>query len=294
VSQSGLRIVTFNVLPPAYQLVAGWAQQMGNKIVLVVTTPGPSTRRTPSYRGVVEGAPPDQDVLVTTRLRRVAAPLIRELKPDLVISMTFPYRIPPEITSIPAYGAVNLHPAPLPYYRGPNPIRLIYDGFPTIGATLHRTEEDFDTGVIYSLKTAPLPAPTTAEAILAIWPSLMMQALAEGIALAVAGSPGVPQDHSRATYAAQFTEEEHWLDWSEPGAVLQRKVAALNLFGMPTAKAMLDGQPHLIQRFEPLGASSDNSGPGAILERAADSVIVRVGDGAARVFASPAPQKETA
>ena len=142
----GLRIVTFNVLPPAYQMVAGWAQQMGHQLVLVVTTPGPSTRRTPTYREIVATAPAGQDVLVTTRLRRVAAPLIRELKPDLVVSMTFPYRIPPEITSIPRYGAVNLHPAPLPYYRGPNPLRGIYENFPTIGATLHRTEEDFRYG----------------------------------------------------------------------------------------------------------------------------------------------------
>jgi len=188
---TGLRVVTFNVLPIAYQMIAGWAAQTGNKLVLVVTTPGPSTRRTPSYRGVVESAPPGQDVLVTTRLRHVALPLIRELQPDLIVSMTFPYRIPPELTSIPRYGAVNLHPAPLPYYRGPNPARLIYDGFPTLGATLHRTEEEFDTGVVYSLHTAPLPDVVTPEAIFAVWPRLMTQAFAEGVEQAVAGAPGV-------------------------------------------------------------------------------------------------------
>ena len=38
-----LRIVTFNVLPAAYGLVTQWAAQTGHQIVLVVTTPGPST-----------------------------------------------------------------------------------------------------------------------------------------------------------------------------------------------------------------------------------------------------------
>ena len=68
---TGLRIVTFNVLPPAYLMIARWAEQTGNKLVLVVTTPGPPTRRMPMYTGVVAGAPPEQDILVTTRLRKV-------------------------------------------------------------------------------------------------------------------------------------------------------------------------------------------------------------------------------
>lgn len=284
---TGLRIVTFNVLPPAYQMVAGWAQQMGHQLVLIVTTPGPSTRRTPSYREIVASAPPGQDILITTRLRRVAAPLIRELKPDLVVSMTFPYRIPPEITSIPRYGAVNLHPAPLPYYRGPNPLRLIYDGFPTIGATLHRTEEDFDTGVIFSLHSAPLPQPTTPEAVLSIWPSLMMGALAEGIARVLAGEAGTPQDHSRATYAAQFTEEEHWLQWTEAKDAIQRKATALNIFGRPEAKAMIDGIPYTIARVDPLPDRVSTAAPGAILERTEDDLLIAVADGVLQVKAIP-------
>ncbi len=49
---------------------------------------------------------------------RVALPLIRELRPDLIVSFTFPYRVPPEITAIPRYGAVNLHPTVLPAIAG--------------------------------------------------------------------------------------------------------------------------------------------------------------------------------
>ena len=285
-SASGLRVVTFNVLPIAYQMIAGWAAQTGNKLVLVVTTPGPSTRRTPSYRGVVESAPPGQDVLVTTRLRHVALPLIRALQPDLIVSMTFPYRIPPELTSIPRFGALNLHPAPLPYYRGPNPARLIYDGFPTLGATLHRTAEEFDTGVIYSLQTAPLPDPVTPEAIFAVWPSLMTRAFAEGVEAAVSGAPGTPQDHSKATYAAQFSAEEHWIDWAEPRAVIQCKVTALNLLGQPSARAQIAGKPHIIQRVETLAEAPAGAAAGTILDHNNTSMVIAVGDGAVRVFAT--------
>jgi len=284
---SGLRVVTFNVLPIAYQMIAGWAAQTGNKLVLVVTTPGPSTRRTPSYHGVVESAPPGQDVLVTTRLRHVALPLIRALQPDLIVSMTFPYRIPPELISLPRYGAVNLHPAPLPYYRGPNPARLIYDGFPTLGATLHRTEEEFDTGVIYSLQTAPLPEVVTPEAIFGVWPTLMTQAFAEGVERAVAGAPGTPQDHSKATYAAPFSEDEHWIDWAEPRAVIQRKVTALNLLGRPSARGRIADKEYVIQRVEPLADAPAGATPGAILDHNSTSMVISVGDGAVRVVTMP-------
>ena len=83
---AGLRVVAFSTLPVGYRQITDWAAAGGHTLVLVVTTPGPSTRRNTTYRDVIASSPPGVDVLVTTRLRRVATPLIRELQPDLVIS----------------------------------------------------------------------------------------------------------------------------------------------------------------------------------------------------------------
>ena len=283
---AGLRIVTFNVLPIAYGLVARWAEANGHTIALVVTTPGPSTRRTPTYSGVVAMAPPGVDVLVTTRLRRVALPLIRELRPDLIVSFTFPYRIPPEITAIPRYGAVNLHPAVLPAYRGPNVARPIYEGAAQIGATLHWTEAEFDNGNILSQHAAPLPDDVTETTIRTLWPPLMMGAFAEGVARAIAGDPGTPQDHSKATYAAPFTDEECWLDWRETKYIAQRKATALNFLGAPLAKAQIGGAVFRVQQVRALAEPQAGS-PGTVLDRTADEFIVAVADGAVRVTATP-------
>jgi len=281
-----LRIVTFNVLPLAYGLVARWAEENGHTLALVVTTPGPSTRRTPSYRELVAMVPPGGDVLVTTRLRRVALPLIRELRPDLIVSFTFPYRIPPEITAIPRYGAVNLHPTVLPAYRGPNVARPIYEGFGQIGATLHWTEAEYDTGRILSQHAAPLPEAVTAEAVYALWAPLMTRAFAEGVARAIAGDPGIPQDHAHTTYAAPFTDEEHWLDWTEASHTLLRKVTALNLFGPLSAKAWIAGEAYRIGRVEAL-TDRRAPAPGIVLDRTENGFVVGTGDGAVRVVATP-------
>ncbi len=283
---SGLRVVTFNILPLAYGLVKRWAEENGHTIILVVTTPGPSTRRTPSYTGVVGMAPPGVDVLVTTRLRRVALPLIRELRPDLIVSFTFPYRIPPELTAIPRYGAVNLHPTVLPSYRGPNVARPIYEGAPAIGATLHWTEEEYDNGRILSQHAAPLPEDVTGEMIGTLWAPLMMRTLAEGVMRAVAGDPGTPQDHARATYAAPFTEAERWLDWAEAKYTLQRKAVALNLLGPPGAKARIAGEPYRLRHVEAL-PDVRTASPGVVLDHIEGGFVVAVVDGAVRVTAAP-------
>ena len=79
-----------------------------------------------------------------------------KMRPDLIICFSFPYRITPEICTLPTYGAINLHPAVLPAYRGPNVLRPFYDGADVLGATMHWMAEDFDTGNIPSQRSEPM------------------------------------------------------------------------------------------------------------------------------------------
>src|SRR6266542_1748044 len=96
----GLRVVAYCVLPPAYGLVREWAERHGHRLLLLVTTPGPPARRSSTYRDIVGMAPPEQDVLITTRPKRTSA-LVAALRPDIVLSFTFPYRLPPEVLELP-------------------------------------------------------------------------------------------------------------------------------------------------------------------------------------------------
>jgi methionyl-tRNA formyltransferase len=283
VQSSGLRIVTFNVFPMAYGLIAGWAERQGHEIILVVTSPGSHAERYGvAHLDLLAAVPPSQDVLVTTRLRRTAAPVIHALAPDLIMSATFPLRIPASLTAIPRYGALNLHPAPLPVGRGPNPQRLIYEGHPTIGATLHRLAPDFDAGHVLSRQQRPIPSGLTPELLLSTWGELLTAAMDEGVPRAVAGEEGEVQDDSLATYAAPFTDEERWLDWSESAERLQQRVAALNM-PVPTARAILGNEPAIIAALRPLPSSDLLQAPGAVIERAGNVAVVQAGDGLVEV-----------
>lgn len=283
-----LRIVSFNNLPAGFDMVRQWAEQAGHTIVLVVTSPGPKTRRSDGFKQIAATAGEKNiEVLITTRLKTVTTPILHNLKPDLIVSASFPWRLPPELRQTARLGAVNLHPAVLPAYRGPNALRQFYEAAPYIGATLHWTDDDFDTGRILSQHTAPLPRPCTFENIMAVWLPTMIAALEEGAAHAIAGERGMPQPEAGASYAAAFSETEYWLDFTELAFTLQCKVTALNFFGSSHAKAHIAGQDWLIERLDLVEAAPTIANPGSVIEQCADGLIVQAGDGAVQIKATP-------
>src|SRR5207248_2661390 len=87
------------------------------------------------------------------------------------------------------------HRARRPRGRGPNPQRGVYEGEPTVGVTLHRLAPEFDTGRILSRREVARPADLTAPDLLRLWMDLSAAVLEEGVARAIAGEPGEPQDH---------------------------------------------------------------------------------------------------
>lgn len=282
-----LRIITFNVLPVAFDLVSQWIQSNDHNHVLAVTTPGPLSRPTPQYKGIIENVPRNVDVLITTRLRSVATPLIRAVEPDLIVCFSFPYRITPELCAIPRYGAVNLHPAVLPAYRGPNVMRQFYEGSPEYGATLHWIAEDYDTGNILSQKSAPMPEEITVNNIIPVWGPLMARTLAEGVERAVAGDLGIAQDDSGATYAAPFTEAEMWLDLSESQRILQRKMTALSFGNADHIKVMVANESFKVLALELLPPQDLAAMPGECVARSEAGLTVQVGDGLVRLQVEP-------
>lgn len=272
-----MRIVAFSVVPLAYDVVSAWAAECGHEIALLVTTPGPASRRNTSYQRVINSAASGTDILVTTRLRKVALPLIQALEPDLIVSYTFPYRIPPEIIAVARHGAVNMHPTALPAYRGPNPLRGIYEGNPLLGATLHWTAAEYDTGNILAQHTGPLPAVISPASILAAWLPMISGALAEGVTRAIAGDAGSPQDESRSSYAARFTDEEHWITPFETMHSFLCKCAAINFFS-PSMKLELGGTTYVFGSVEILDDSA-TCAPGTISDQTQDSFVLQVRDG---------------
>ena len=94
-------------------------------------------------------------------LSRSGFDAIGEARPDYIILIHLPLKIPPAFLSLPVHGILNLHPAYLPYNRGwHTPSWAILDGSP-YGATLHFMSEAIDEGdIVHQRKLAVTPADT--------------------------------------------------------------------------------------------------------------------------------------
>ncbi|MBI5620869.1 hypothetical protein HY949_03760 [Candidatus Gottesmanbacteria bacterium] len=92
--------------------------------------------------------------------------LMGKLKPDCILSLYSKEVIPERMFSFPRLGCVNLHPAPLPFYRGISPtFWILARGEQTAGVTLHRVDRGLDTGPIISQKLFPAKGYTDEHAL---------------------------------------------------------------------------------------------------------------------------------
>lgn len=90
---------------------------------------------------------------------------MRELKPDIILSIFFGYILGKELIQIPGKGCINLHPAYLPYGKGQYPnVWSIVEETPA-GATLHYVDEGIDTGDIIAQKEVIVDFADTGETL---------------------------------------------------------------------------------------------------------------------------------
>ena len=86
-------------------------------------------------------------------------------QPDWLISTYFGYILSGAALRLARQGALNLHPALLPYNRGAYPnVWSIVDGTPA-GVTLHHMDEELDTGDIVLQREVPVKCADTGEVL---------------------------------------------------------------------------------------------------------------------------------
>lgn len=103
---------------------------------------------------------------------------------DIICVNSMQHLLPRSVFSLPPYGALNLHPAGLPKYRGPNPLFWqFYNQEEQIGVTVHFIDEGEDSGDLVKQAFIPVspgqdPGAMVQE-VVNIGTDLMLQALEE-------------------------------------------------------------------------------------------------------------------
>lgn len=216
---------------PVLQWLAGSGE---HQLVGVVTQPDKPVGRAqrieaPPIKAVLAGS----ELPVLQPLRIKAAEAVAELQamaPDVIVVMAYGQILPRAVLEIPRIACLNLHASLLPRHRGAAPIQAaILAGDGETGITVIYMDEGLDTGDILLSKKIAIAADETGGSLHARLAELAPVALEEALGQLQAGvAPRTPQDSSAATYAAKLEREDGRIDWSEPAALIERKIRAFD------------------------------------------------------------------
>jgi methionyl-tRNA formyltransferase len=178
-----------------------------------------------TLEGLLAGLPPGLDVVLPSRRSRIA-PLLESLRPDLVVCMGFPWKVPADALAVPPLGWLNGHPSLLPRHRGPVPIAwAIRNGDTEVGITFHRMDAELDTGAILAQASHPLGEYVVPNEFYEGMGPLVMETLATALDRLAAGDEGAPQGEG-GEYESFLSDEDAWLDPARPAVELHRLVWA--------------------------------------------------------------------
>jgi methionyl-tRNA formyltransferase len=199
--------------------------------------------------------------------------------PDVLAVVAYGELLPPNVLHVPSVAPVNLHFSLLPALRGASPVQTaLLLGLRETGVTTILIDRGLDTGPVLLQRSAPVEPDDDAGTLGARLAELGAGVLVETIDLLAAGPVAPrPQDHSLATLAPRFAQEDRVLDWSNPAELLVNLVRALA--PDPGATTTFRGQGLKVLRAEAVDAEGQ---PGRILEVSRAGVVVATAAGGFR------------
>lgn len=256
----------------------------GHDIALVLTQPD-----RPAGRGMKLVASPVKQlaerhgiaVYQPERLRtpEQQAP-VAAIEADAMVVAAYGIILPQVVLDLPRLGCLNIHGSLLPRWRGAAPIqRAIEAGDAQTGITIMQMDAGLDTGAMLSLHPVAITGDDTTRSL----HDKLATAGAAAIVAALADLPALqagatPQPAEGVTYAEKIRKEEAAIDWTQPAALIARRLRAFDPF--PAGAASLRGET--IKCWA--GVAEAGSGEaGTVLAADADGVRVATGEGVLRL-----------
>lgn len=155
---------------------------------------------------------------------------ILKLNADIVLVGTWGEKLKKIIINLPKIATINVHPALLPKYRGPNPyMQAIKHLEKNSGVTFHLMDEKFDTGAILLQKTVAIESTDTGKELR----QKIALSAREGICELIKKLDTeiiipVKQDENKASYFSQIKGDEVMLDFSKSAQELSAHIRAFH------------------------------------------------------------------
>lgn len=150
--------------------------------------------------------------------------------PGLIVVAAFGQILRPAVLDLPSFGCLNIHGSLLPRGRGAAPIQAaILAGDAQTGITIMKMDAGVDTGPILSQRSIQITPDETGGTLYAKMAPLGAELLLETLPRYLGGEiVPQPQPEEGATYAPMLKKEDGLLDFSQPAAVLERRVRGMN------------------------------------------------------------------
>lgn len=144
-----MKIVIFGCQQIAVDVIKNLQSNSEVEIPLIVTYELPLDQ-TYGYESVLEFSKRSKlNVINPMQITASLVDQIKDINPDIILSLYYRKILPKPITDLPRLGCINIHPSLLPEYRGPVPTAwAIEKGEKDFGISIHKMDDGIDTGDI--------------------------------------------------------------------------------------------------------------------------------------------------
>ncbi len=188
--------------------------------------------------------------------------ILEDAKLDALVVAAYGLILPQAALDLPRFGCINIHASLLPRWRGAAPIqRALLAGDLSTGITIMRMQAGLDTGPMLATVASDITPADTGRTLTERLAGLGAQLIAATLPGIASGSCAeIAQPAEGVSYAAKIEKAEALIDWTQPAAVLWRKVRAFNPW--PVAQTHLGSGQLRIWEADLLDAGSGNqNGP---------------------------------
>ncbi|MBE7066141.1 MAG: methionyl-tRNA formyltransferase [Ruminococcaceae bacterium] len=162
-------------------------------------------------------------------------PILNQLKSydaDVFVTISYGKILPQAVLDIPKKGCINVHASLLPELRGAAPIwHSIINGDKQSGVTTMMTDKGIDTGDMLLTETVDIDDDMTTGQLHDKLAEISGPVLLKTLDMLEAGTlVRIPQDHSKATYAAMVDRETGHIDWNKTAWEIHNLIRGTNPF----------------------------------------------------------------
>lgn len=223
------------------------------------------------------------------KIKDGGAEVLKKLKPDLLVVVSYGQILPQEIINLAPLGIINVHASLLPKYRGCSPIiSAILNGEKKTGITIMRIVKEVDAGDMLLQREVEILEDDNAKTLSERLSKAGAELLVEAVKQIEAGiTVETPQDPKLATFTKMIRKEDGLLDFSRPAFEVNNKIRAFN--PNPGAFVLRDGEKIKIHQAKIVPANEEISAGEIVSCSPKSGLVIKCGKDAIEILKLQAP-----